>query len=456
MAPAVDASGAEPLSARRGEYGRVNARGRRDGPTDALMVLYALALFLLPSDVVVGALGAAGSPAALIGLLLLVISLYRLVGNSSILVARLPGPLLAVVALVGASCLAYIGAPRSVHNVLELNSADRWMLTVGSCLGLVLSISQSRDIGRTMLLVLRLVAVGGAYEGIVSALQWTNNVDLAALAREYVPLLSVNGQVTAFAVRGSLARVTGTGLSPIELGTVAGMCLPVSLGLALLSSRKTAWLYATSAALTLLALPASVARSGVIAVGVGVVVLLVFIPMRSRIALLVPVPFLILLLFAVRPGYIETVLDFFAAGSQDSSIDTRLQDYGPVYASFLGHPLVGTGGGTYLPTNAIDILDNQYLKSLLELGAIGALSVIGWFVGSLLSGVALANRVGAGRDRVLIGGLVGGLGAAAISAATFDAFSFPLYLGVDTMLLAGLTGAWLMQERRRVSGGFEY
>lgn len=415
---------------------------------DSLIVAFGVALFFIPSDLVLAPLGAAGSPASLLGITLLVVALSRFWLAPGTLLSRVATPAAGAVALLLVSLLSYAGAQLAGPSVLEANAADRWILSLSSALGLILGVAQSSDVRRTVSVILGVLMFGGAYEGLVGVLQWGAGIDLAAAARSYLPLLSVNGEVSVFAVRGTLARVTGTGLSPIELGTVAGMCLPTTLGLIVVRGEaipRPIWIRVMLAVLTALALPASVARSGAISVLVGLVVLLIFLPAAAKLRVLFVVPVGVALLLSVRPGYGSTLATFFSAGAQDPSINTRLQDYATVYQSLARHPLLGEGGGTFLPTDALSILDNQYLKSLVELGLLGTLALLGWFAVPMISGTLLALRCRSD-SQVVVGGLVAGVSAAAVSAATFDAFSFPLFFGVNILLVGGVVGMWKLQD----------
>ena len=437
---------------------QVLTQRRTDRAVDGLIVAFGVALFVIPSDVVFAPFGAAGSPASLLGLAMLLLAASRFLSSPRILLSRVPVPVGGAVLLLLASLLSYAFAQLAGRSLLQMNAADRWMLSLSSALGLMLAVAQSLNVRHTVSVSLAVVVLGGSYEGLVGILQWAAGVDLAALVRDYLPVLSVNGEVSAFAVRGTLARVTGTGLSPIELGTVAGMCLPTTLGLLLVRGGALnawpAWITGGLALLTALALPASVARSGAISVLVGVAVLMLFLPGAVRLKVLLVMPFVVAVLISARPGYGPTLATFFAAGAQDPSINTRLQDYTIVFRSLAQHPVVGTGGGTFLPIDALSILDNQYLKSLLELGLLGGIALIAWFVVPLLAGISVAARSN-NHARVRVGGLVGGISAAAVSAATFDAFSFPLYFGVNVLLSAGVVGMWKLQEEVMMGGSSE-
>jgi hypothetical protein len=104
----------------------------------------------------------------------------------------------------------------------------------------------------------------------------------------------------------------------------------------------------------------------------------------------------------------------------------RLADLGPGLTEWSHHPVLGEGFGTRVvngPSANSNILDDQWLGTLLETGAIGAIAWIWLFT-------AAVRRLGreARRDRSTRGWLAVGL-AASISAyaagmLTYDAFAF--------------------------------
>ena len=74
--------------------------------------------------------------------------------------------------------------------------------------------------------VLRVLCWGGAFCGLVAALQFWISLDVAPYLRE-LPGFSLNFDNPGIVDRGALNRVTGTAINPIELGVVAGMLLPL-------------------------------------------------------------------------------------------------------------------------------------------------------------------------------------------------------------------------------------
>ena len=100
---------------------------------------------------------------------------------------------------------------------------------------------------------------------------------------------------------------------------------------------------------------------------------------------------------------------------------------------------MGRGPFTFLPS-IYRTLDNQYLGSMVEGGIIGLAALVLLLAGTAFAGLALARRVPPGPDRALSRALAAGCGIALLMFSTFDAFSFPMAMGVF-FVLVGLTGA---------------
>ena len=174
--------------------------------TTALLTLYLALLLLLPSTLVVGALGAAGSLATILsagfGLLMVTWCLVR--GTPSAPWAR---PVAVAAALLGAAILvSYAAAASRPINAAELRSADRGLITLAGWMGvLFLALYGPMTRERLDRLLMRLVAfVGfGAALGIVQFYSGHTFVDQIS-----IPGLSAN-QPAGTAIRAGRLRPAG-------------------------------------------------------------------------------------------------------------------------------------------------------------------------------------------------------------------------------------------------------
>ena len=87
---------------------------------------------------------------------------------------------------------------------------------------------------------------------------------------------------------------------------------------------------------------------------------------------------------AIIPGLIGTLRNLFLAigAGSDSSAQSRTIAFQHAAPLISAHPLFGQGFGTFLP-NILFYTDDQYLNSLIEIGAVGLLTcsvVCNWLV----------------------------------------------------------------------------
>jgi len=106
--------------------------------------------------------------------------------------------------------------------------------------------------------------------------------------------------------------------------------------------------------------------------------------------------------------------------------------------------LFGVGPGNYTAHGALEILDNQYLNSIVSMGVVGVVCV---FIYLVLPGVAAlhsARHAVSPALRCLAGASAAGLFVAAVCSVTFDSLSFPTF-ALSYPLLVGLSGAvWIL------------
>ncbi len=105
-----------------------------------------------------------------------------------------------------------------------------------------------------------------------------------------------------------------------------------------------------------------------------------------------------------------------------------MADLGPGLDEFAKKPFFGTGFGTRLtseqdPKVNARILDNEWLGLLIEVGALGVLSLL-WLYGRTIRRLGAAARRDDGDYGILMAGLAAAIGGFAVSMFTFDAFSF--------------------------------
>ena len=401
-------------------------------PFDAVSVLsiYLFLLFVIPSRLVVSALGAAGTPAQLWGLGMLCwwaadrISAARS-GRPTSPVVRMAGVLVIVV------LISYVAATTRAIEPVELRAADRSLLSLFSWLGVLLVVAEGvRTRARFDVLIRRLVLAGGALAtlGIVQFITNRGWVDLIQ-----IPGLTLNTDLVSVSSRSSFARPAGTAIHPIEFGVTLTIILPFAIHLALQDTTR-AWVrrWFPVAAITF-GIPISVSRSAVLGT---ITVLLVLLPtwsLRRRINTALIVAVAVSLIYVVVPGMLGTFVGLFVGVGSDGSALSRTDSYSLAFQFISQAPVFGRGLGTFLPTYRI--LDNQYLGIVIEMGFVGLIAVLLLFATGIRSAIRVRRSIDDESTRQLAQCMIAGIAAAAVSFATFDIFSFPMAASMTFFVL---------------------
>jgi O-antigen ligase len=404
-----------------------------------LLQVFAVTLFVVPSDTVIKPIGAGGYLAALIGMSAFAALLaVTLLGFYNPLRQR--HPIRAVLCLLWLSVLAsYVLMDRNALTVLELASADRLLMQLAVITGVALIAADFLGSLSEVRRVLRVLCWGGAFCGVVAALQFWLSLDLSVYLRE-LPGFSLNVNDIGIATRDGLNRVSGTAIYPIELGVVAGMLLPLAVYLAIYDTKRSARRRWAPVGLIALAIPASVSRSAVVSAALALGVLVVLMPAPQRLVSILALPFALAAVFMTAPGLIGTLVSFFGAGTGDSSVAYRTSDY-PLVERFLEHaPWFGRGGGTYIPNPGLNVLDNQVLKTAIELGLVGVVALTAFFLVPAVSALVARRRSRDPELRLLCAALGGAALAATACSFTFDSLSYPMFTGLYALVI-GLIGA---------------
>jgi O-antigen ligase len=424
-----------------------------------LLQWYAVLLVVIPSNTTFTPVGAAAFPAGLLGVgTACLYVLWVLMGTHRPLAHRYPTRT-AFVALWATSLVSYLMCQFRDRSVVESNGADRWLLFLAGMTGVALVAAEGLRSMADLRAVLRALTWAGAVCGVVAALQFWLHVDLAAVIGQSVPGFSYNGSLGGIQGRGGLNRVPGTTLHPIELGAVTAMLLPIALVLAITDRERGRWSRYLPVVLIAVCVPVSVSRSAILAILVACAVLVCQLRAVQRALAMVLLPFGVAAVFLAIPGLVATLSSFFVHAGTDTSISTRTDDYPLVESLVRTHPWFGAGGGTYLPTDLLTILDNSYLKWVVEFGLVGLAVLVVCYLGlPVVTAVTARRRARSPESAMLAAAFGAALTAAAVSALTFDALAFPTFACLQA-LVVGLTGAlWQFvareqQESTRVPAG---
>jgi len=194
----------------------------------------------------------------------------------------------------------------------------------------------------------------------------------------------------------------------------------------------------------------SVSRSAIVSVVAAFTALMVLMPPKQRLAALCGVPFALVAVFMSAHGLIGVLTGFFASAKDDPSVQYRTHDYPVAEETWQSAPWFGHGPGTWIPVDSLNIFDNQYLSSAVELGAVGVIALTVFLLGPAV--IALVARRSSRKPelRLLCAALAGAGFAATTCSLTFDSMSFPMYVNVYAFVV-GLTGVcWRLAAAERL------
>jgi O-antigen ligase len=410
----------------------------------SLLTVYATLLFVLPSPLIFQPLGAAGTPANILAILLLWWWVHsRLVPG---LCPPAGGqPVTAAVLLFAAAVFASYAAVafRPVMGV-ELMAADRGILALFGMMGVSLLAAAGISARERLDVLLRRLVALGAFLSVVGLLQFFLAMDVAQYLR--LPGLHANYALEQIDQRSTFRRVFGTAAHPIEFGVVLALLLPIAVHCALYAPpalRRRMW---CAVAIIATSIPMSLSRSAFVALAVEAIVLVpTWAPKVRWRALQVTAVFAVLMRAAV-PGLLGTVKSLFTNISTDPSTQGRTKDYAVFGGYFEQTPVLGRGFYTFVP-DLFTTFDNQYLLCLVEIGIVGTVA-LGVLMGTAIFAAASTRRRATDEEtRHLAQAFVAIFWGAAVAFGTFDALSFSMQTGL-VFLLIGCAGALCRLVRR--------
>lgn len=358
-----------------------------------------------------------------------------LVGRTRLSAGGMGIPVAALLAVVLASQVANMGALDPQGG--DSNALKGFFYMAAYLIVFVVVCSVIRDRAGAERVVKALV-LGALVVAIAALVQSRTRYNVFDNLANWIPGLDYYSLYEDSLRRGAV-RVRASAQHPIALGTA--LMLVVPLGIYLASRASTvlrANLWRVTAGIVLLGAVAPVARTVVaMAIVMGVIALVLI---GKRVLRYWPVLVVALaLLHVASPGVIGAMYKSFfpeggivaqAAGRAGLPGSGRLADVDPGIALWESSPAFGIGRGNALvgsrapgsPTQGI-IFDNQYLYTLVELGAVG-LGALLWFLAAAAWRPLRAAASRTGWQRNLL--IACGMGVASFIAAMwfFDAFAF--------------------------------
>jgi polysaccharide biosynthesis protein PslJ len=274
---------------------------------------------------------------------------------------------------------------------------------------------------------------------VIGLVEFALHVDLTLYMR--IPGLEQHGELPGFEDRGGsgLFRVASTTTHYIEFSVVMAMALPFAIHFARFAPEaRRRRHFAVAALLITAAIPVALSRSGIVSMGIALLVLLPLWSWRTRYNVLVSGVGLVTVLFVGKPGLLGTLRTLFTGAGEDPSVTGRTGRYGLVDHYFVQRPWLGRGTGTWLPPQ-YQYLDNQWFATALSTGLLGVAVQAALHITAIaLAGIAL-HRSSRPEDRHLCAVLISTQLIGIFVEFTFDAFAFTTYL-TTLSLMVGVCG----------------
>jgi polysaccharide biosynthesis protein PslJ len=405
-----------------------------------ILQLYAVLLVLIPPTEIIEPLGAAGTPATVLGLVALLQWAVAAIRPDDRLVRTVVPVRVVLGLLVATFMVRYAMMHVSYVPVEAVTGSDVLLLRIFSWAGVALLAAEGlrdrAEIGR----VLRTLVVAVAVMAVIGFLQFRAGIDLTTYLRQ-IPGLHENADLITIQARGAFRRPSGTATHPIEFGCVIAMVLSLALHLARFDTTRTRARRWLPVAMISIGIPVAVSRSAILGAVVAGVVIFLGLEPRLRPKALMCVAVFLTLIYATTPGLLGTLRGFFLSTGSDS----RKDDYGPAFALIRKSVWFGHGPGSFINNSDLgNVLDNQYLGSLIEVGLIGLVVLLVYLLAAAFLGRGARHSSSDRATRNLGQALAAASISGAVTSYTFDSLSFRMFAGIIPLCL-GISGAlWVM------------
>jgi polysaccharide biosynthesis protein PslJ len=413
-----------------------------------LLSCYTFLLMAIPSSLIVGSLGGAGAPAALLAVAILC---WYLVARQhpGLGLDRGRQPVrVAMTIFAGVVVAAYISASRHAVPVTLQSGADRGLIILAGWVGVLALAADGIDrVDRLSTLLRRIVMLATAM-AVLGVIEFFTGVDLTKYI--VIPGLSVHQQVTDLMSRNGLVRVMATTAQPLEFSAVLAMSLPIALHQARFARpalRIRRWL---QVALIAAVVPMTGSRSAFLGLAVICIVLLPTWRRRDRYRAYVAGLAVPTLAWLVKPSLVSSFTALFGQLGTDQSSLSRFDAYSEAAPHIAAHPWLGQGFQTFFPQTYF-FVDNQYLTSLIETGVLGLLALVACFATGWFTARSVRATAADGRTRDLGQCLAASIAVAAVCFGSFDALSFSIAAGLFFLLLGCAGAAWRLGRAQQLA-----
>lgn len=315
---------------------------------------------------------------------------------------------------------------------------------------------------RDVMLLLTFVTWAGVVVSFFAVIERLTRENVFLMLGNFLPftLLREGGDVS----RAGVARAFGSAQHPIALAVALCILIPLAIYLA----KYAAWptneinrkiVYAGATVMLFGGVLSAISRTAVVVLGVMFLVTLLLHPRVAGVLFAIAFP-VVLLAAAVLPNVFESMVLSFL--DLDSLIESqyssagfsgagRLADLEPAMREVSQQPFFGSGYGSRIvigeERNAF-ILDNQFLGTLMETGALGVLGLAVFMLTPPIMLIRFAFTQAAERRHANLAlALTVAISGYIAALFFYDAFGFFQTFFILCMFLAA--GAWLLTEAPR-------
>lgn len=315
---------------------------------------------------------------------------------------------------------------------------------------------------RDVMLLITVLTWAGVIVSFFALIERVARTNVFLMLGSFLPLtlLREGGDVS----RAGVARAFGSAQHPIALAVALCVLIPLAIYLA----KYAAWprneinrrlVYAGAIVMLFGGVLAAISRTAVVVLGVMFLITLILHPRVAAVLFAIAFPVVLLAAVVLPKAFDKMVLSFLdvdsLVASQYQSAGMggagRLADLEPAMREVRQQPFFGSGFGSRIvigdEANSF-ILDNQFLGTLMETGALGVIGLAAFLLVPPILLLRFAFGQAAERRHAALAFTVA-VAIAGYIAATFfyDAFGFFQTFFILCMLLA--VGAWLLTEAPR-------
>lgn len=326
-------------------------------------------------------------------------------------------------------------------------------------LSVVVLARQMMSTEKVTMILLNVIVFAGAFIGFFAFVERVTRQNIFLMLHNFLPLTLLRDD--AESLRAGGARAYASSQHPIALAVLFCMIIPLAIYLMKFSpwprfevTRRL--VYTAAIGLMLIGMLSAVSRTGIVTLGAMFLFVLVFRPKLAGILVVIGLPCLVFVGLVLPQLFASMVLSLFDIEGLIASQLTspgmagqgRLADLPDAFREFSQYPIAGTGLGSRIVVgeNAnAQILDNQWLGTLLETGIIGVIGLVAlviWPIVAMMRFVFTSQATEA--RRMLVFAIATSTVAYAVAMFFYDAFAFMQNLLLLSLLYA--IAAWAMTD----------